>query len=69
MRFFLNYHSFINRKSFFNVLNLLKVYGKFVAYEKSLYRIVGQVHIVEVNLRFKMKINKTKFDRFKLHKL
>lgn len=69
MRFFLNCHSFINRKSFFNVLNLLKVYGKFVAYEKSLYRIVGQVHIVEVNLRFKMKINKTKFDRFKLHKL
>lgn len=33
MRFFLNYHSFINRKSFFNVLNLLKVYGKFVDYE------------------------------------
>lgn len=46
-----------------------KVYGKFVAREKSLYWIVGQVHIVEVNLRFKMRINKTKFDRFKLHKL
>lgn len=66
---FLNYRSFVNHKLFFNVLNLLKIYGKFVAHEKSLYWIVGQVHIVEVNLRFKMKINKTTFDRFKLHKL
>lgn len=45
------------------------MYGKFVAHEKSLYWIVGQVHIVEVNLRFKMKINKAKFDRFELHEL
>lgn len=69
MCFFLNYRSFINHKSFFNILNLLKMYGKFVAHEKSLYWIVGQVHIVEVNLRFKMKINKAKFDRFELHEL